>query len=32
MNRAKKKQEVEAAPTPEDTLLLREIRDNLKRG
>ena len=32
MNRAKKKQEVAAAPTPEDTLLLREIRDQLKRA
>ena len=31
MNRAKRKQEVAAAPTPEDTLLLREIRDGLKR-
>src|SRR5687768_99667 len=31
MNRAKQKQEVAAAPTPEDTLLLREIRDELKR-
>ena len=32
MNRAKKKQEAAAAPTPEDTLLLREIRDQLKRA
>ena len=31
MNRAKKKQEAAAAPTPEDTILLREIRDQLKR-
>ena len=32
MNRAKKKQEAAAAPTPEDTVLLREIRDQLKRA
>ncbi|HVE51484.1 MAG TPA: large conductance mechanosensitive channel protein MscL [Casimicrobiaceae bacterium] len=32
MNRAKRKQEVAAAPTPEDTLLLRDIRDQLKRS
>ena len=32
MNAAKKKQEAAAAPTPEDTLLLREIRDQLKRA
>ena len=31
MNRAKRRQEVAAAPTPEDTVLLREIRDALKR-
>ncbi|HVF65634.1 MAG TPA: large conductance mechanosensitive channel protein MscL [Casimicrobiaceae bacterium] len=31
MNRARRKQEVAAAPTPEDTLLLREIRDRLQR-
>ena len=31
MNRAKRKQEVAAAPTPEDTLLLREIRDGLRK-
>ncbi len=31
MNRAKRKQEVAAAPTPEDTLLLREIREQLKK-
>ena len=31
MNRAKRKQEAAAAPTPEDTLLLREIRDQMKR-
>ena len=30
MNRAKRKQEVAAAPTPEEILLLRDIRDQLK--
>lgn len=31
MNKAIKKKEVEAPPTPEDILLLREIRDALKK-
>jgi len=31
MNRLKKKEEAKPAPTPEDTLLLRDIRDSLKK-